>query len=62
MTNVSSKLGQGPTPSLTHLMVFGCDFYVHIPKENRSKLNKKDKNCIFIGYKDDLKGYKLWNP
>lgn len=22
----------------------------------------KDKKCIFIGYKDGIKGYKLWNP
>jgi hypothetical protein len=27
-----------------------------------SKLEKKVKKCIFIGYKDGLKGYKLWNP
>jgi hypothetical protein len=52
----------GKKPSLTHLRVFGCDAYVHIPKENRSKLDKKDEKCIFIGYKDGLKGYKLWNP
>jgi hypothetical protein len=26
-----------------------------------SKLDKKDEKCIFIGYKDGLKGYKLWN-
>jgi hypothetical protein len=48
-------------PSLTHLRVFICDAYVHVPKENRSKLGKKDKKCIFIGYKDGLKGYKIWN-
>jgi hypothetical protein len=24
-------------------------------------MDKKDENCIFIGYKDGLKGYKLWN-
>jgi hypothetical protein len=52
----------GKKPSLTHLRVFGCDAYVHVPKENRSKLDKKDEKCIFIGYKDGLKGYKLWNP
>jgi hypothetical protein len=46
-------------PSLTHLRVFGCDACVHIPKENMSKLDKKDEKCIFIGYKDGLKGYKL---
>ena len=48
-------------PSIQHLRVFGCDAYVHVPKENRSKLDKKDEKCIFIGYKDGVKGYKLWN-
>jgi hypothetical protein len=52
----------GKKPSLTHLKVFGCDAYVHVPKENMSKLDKKVEKCIFIGYKDGLKGYKLWNP
>jgi hypothetical protein len=42
--------------------VFGCDAYVHVPKENRSKIDKKAEKCIFIGYKDGVKGYKLWNP
>ena len=51
----------GKKPSLEHLRVFGCDAYVHVPKENRSKLDKKDEKCIFIGYKY-VKGYKLWNP
>jgi hypothetical protein len=39
----------GKEPSLTHLKVFGCDAYVHVPKENKSKLDKKVKKCIFIG-------------
>jgi hypothetical protein len=48
--------------SLTHLMmVFGCDAYVHVPKENRSKLDKNVEKCIFIGYKDGMKGCKIWN-
>jgi hypothetical protein len=49
-------------PSLTHIKVFGCDAYVHVPKENKSKLDKKAEKCIFIGYKDGLKGYKNWSP
>ena len=49
-------------PSLSHLRVFGCDSYVHVPKEKRTMLDSKSKKCIFIGYKDGLKGYKLWNP
>jgi len=49
-------------PSLSHLRVFGCDAYVHVPKEKRTKLGSKSEKCIFIGYKDGSKGYKLWNP
>jgi hypothetical protein len=52
----------GKEPSLTHLKVFGCDAYVHVPKENKSKLDKKDEKCIFIEYKYGLKGYNIWNP
>jgi hypothetical protein len=56
------EVWSGKKPSLQHLRVFGCDAYVHVPKENRSKLDKKAEKCIFIGYKDGVKGYKLWNP
>jgi hypothetical protein len=42
----------GKKPSLTHLKVFGCEAYVHAPKENNSKLDKKFEKCIFIRYKD----------
>jgi hypothetical protein len=49
------------TPSLEHLRVFGCDAHVHVPKENRSKLDNKVEKCIFMGYKDGVKGYKLLN-
>ena len=51
----------GKKPSLEHLRVFGCDAYVHVSKENRSKLDNKSEKCIFVGYKDGIKGYKLWN-
>ena len=52
----------GKKPSLSHLRVFGCDAYVHVPKEKRTKLDSKSEKCIFIGYKDGLMGYKIWNP
>jgi hypothetical protein len=52
----------GNNPSLSHLKVFGCDVFVHVPKEKRSKLDKKEVKCIFIGYKEGMKGYKIWDP
>jgi hypothetical protein len=48
----------GKKPSFTHLRVFGCDAYAHVLKEKKSKLDKKDEKCIFIGYKYGSKGYK----
>jgi hypothetical protein len=50
----------GKKPSLTHLKVFVCEAYVHVPKKNWSKVYKNDEKGIFIGYKDGLKGYNLW--
>ena len=31
----------GKKPSLSHLKVFGCDAYVHVPKEKRTKFDSK---------------------
>jgi len=55
------ELWMGKKPSLSHLSIFGCDAYLHVPKEKRTKLDSKSEKCIFIGYKDGLKGYKLWS-
>jgi hypothetical protein len=49
-------------PSVSHLKVFGCDAFVHVPKEKRSKMDKKEVKYIFIVYKGGMKGYKLWDP
>ncbi len=37
-------------PNVSHLRVFGCITYVHVPDEKRSKLDPKVHKCIFIGY------------
>jgi hypothetical protein len=51
----------GKKPSLTHLKVFGCEAYVHVPKKNKSKLDKKAEKCIFIGYKYGHQGCGIKN-
>jgi len=35
---------------------------VHIPKDERSKLDVKTRQCIFLGYGLDEFGYRLYNP
>ena len=51
----------GSKPDLTHLRVFGCIAYVHVPNELRKKLQPKSQKCIFMGYPDDTKGFRLYN-
>jgi hypothetical protein len=34
---------------------------VNVPKEKKNMLENKAEKCIFISYKDGVKGYKLWN-
>jgi hypothetical protein len=42
--------------------VFCSIAYVHIPKEKRKKLEAKAEKCILVGYLDEQKGYKCYNP
>ena len=48
--------------SFPHIKVFGCVSYAHVPDELRRKLDKKGHKCIFIGYSEDTKTYKLYDP
>ncbi|GJU25788.1 putative RNA-directed DNA polymerase [Tanacetum coccineum] len=41
-----------------HLRFFGCKASVHIPKDERSKLDVKGKPCVFLGYGQDEFGYR----
>ena len=49
-------------PDISHLRVFGSPAYAHIPKELRKKLNSKTKECLFFGYSNTSKAYRLWDP
>ena len=48
---IPQEVWTGKKPSIKHLKFFGCDAYVHVPKEKRSKLDNKAEKCIFIGYR-----------
>jgi len=54
----------GQEPGLGHLRIFGSTAWVHIPKEQRRKLDPKSKKCIFVGYDEDAgsKVYRVYDP
>jgi adenylate kinase family enzyme len=45
-----------------HLRVFGCRAFVHVPKDERAKLDAKTKECIYLGSPRDELGFRLWDP
>ena len=48
-------------PDVSNLRVFGCVAYTHIPDHQRKKLEEKSRKCIFVGYPDGTKGFKLYD-
>jgi len=56
------ELFTGKKLEVSHLRIFGCLVYVHIPKEKRSKLDPSGKKGIFVGYSDSSKGYRVHFP
>lgn len=47
-------------PDISHLMIFGCLVYIHVPKEKRLKLEPSRKRGIFIGYSETSKAYIIY--
>ena len=39
----------GEVPDVSHLRIFGCPVYMHIPKDKRKKLDPSGKKGIFVG-------------
>ena len=47
---------------MTHIRIFGCVAYAHVSDEMRKNLDNKGEKCIFVGYSDESKAHKLYNP
>jgi hypothetical protein len=55
------EMWYGHIPLVRHLRVFGSTCYALIPKDQRSKLDVRIWKCIFMGYSNTTKGYRLYN-
>lgn len=53
-----------PIPSVLSLppKIFGCVAYVHIPKNQRSKIEPCAVKCVLLGLGMHQKGYKCYDP
>ena len=52
----------GKKPEVSHLRIFGCLVYLHVPKDKRMKLDHSGKKGIFVGYSDSSKAYRVYIP
>jgi transposase InsO family protein len=52
----------GKKPEVSHLKIFGCPVFIHIPKEKRNKLKPSRKKGIFVGYCEVSKAFRIYIP
>jgi hypothetical protein len=52
----------GKKPNISHLRIFGCTVYCHIPAEKRTKLDPTTEKGILVGYSETSKAYRVYIP
>ena len=60
--DIPQRVWSGKDVSYKHLKVFGCKAFVHVPRDERSKLDSKTKQCIYLSSPSDEFGSRLWDP
>jgi hypothetical protein len=55
------ELFHGKRPNLSNLRVFVKSAIVYIPKPNRTKLDSKGTEAIFVGYSSAMKAWVFWD-
>lgn len=51
----------GKKPSLNHIRTFGCEAYMLVPHQKRTKLEPKSKKLILVGYENNSENYRLFD-
>jgi hypothetical protein len=58
---VPQEAWSGTKINVAHLRTFRCIAYNHISSELRKKLDDRSEKCIFTGYSETSKAYRLYN-
>ena len=56
------EMFSGEKPEVSHLRIFRCPIYIHVPKEKRSKLDLSRRKGIFVGYSESSKAFRVYIP
>ena len=56
------ELWRGCKPDVSYFRIFGSPAFTHVPDELRRKLDPKAVECIFVGYCENSKSFRMWNP
>ena len=48
-------------PFVKHFITFVCICFVHIPKDERQKLDSKSSKGVFVGYASESKAYRVYD-
>jgi hypothetical protein len=59
---VPQEAWSGTKLNVAHLRTFGCIAYAHVPSKLRKKLDDRSEKCIFTGYSETSKAYRIYNP
>ena len=49
-------------PDVGHIRAFGCVCYALIAKDERKKLDVVARRCVLVGYGNEVKVYRLYDP
>lgn len=56
------KIWTGRKPNLEHIRIFGSPSMVHVPKEKRTKWDRKFKKHILVDFCENVMGYRIYDP
>ena len=58
--NTPKEVLFGKKPEVSHLKIFGCHVFIHIPEDKRTKLDPSGKQGLFVGYYEVSKAFRIY--